>query len=114
MNITGTFNIPAQPLCDWIVTCVEGGSNYWCEELNIVRDGKPVSYQEASSYEGENWFISVIDAEESGEARATPQDVSAAFSARLTDTASLLDGSYDAGVADAPLQQAVHGDIIYG
>lgn len=96
-----------------MITAIEGGSEYWCEEIGFYNaEGKHMSY--------EDWFesgktIKVYDGD------ATSVETRRAFFANVDrlfpDWKEVFggeEGDYDASDADQFLQFGVFGEVIFG
>ena len=123
MKITLEYNVTGGQIANLMVTCFEGGANYWLNgvhEYVIYRPGPKTEPWYADPQTWENSFTIVFEGEEDGE--SWPFDNNS-----LQDGLKLLaemrpsifhrlfvDEDYDADDADVALQIILLGDIIYG
>jgi hypothetical protein len=113
--LTVTLTATPQMICDLFITAVEGGISYWCEELDLRKDGQPVSYQKAESFDGA-WTAKLTMIEDDGTADITPEKLAQAFALRPNEAAALIteNFAFDATAADNLIQCAAFGEIVYG
>jgi tryptophan synthase beta subunit len=108
-----TIEVSDQYCKDVLVTCVEGGSNYWAEFRNIKRDSElDVLELECRDKEDEDalWKMVTISDIRRGVEVATKAEFQVA--ARIKS--SILEDDNDAESSDVILQAAVFGEVIYG
>ncbi len=117
---TGDFSIRIKEIeisdqyCkDILVTCVEGGSNYWAEFRNVVRDTEldilECEVRDAED-DGEYWkTITIADIR-----RGVKIATSAEFKLHYTYKRMILEDDNDVISSDAVLQAAVFGTVVYG
>jgi hypothetical protein len=129
--ITTTLPITEQDLKDILVTCVEGGSNYWLRCRGTVRDGdlnylilnKPFDAETGKAFDltqyktdTEMMYRSAIDL--STIERGIRRMFEPGVMERRGDIRNALlsgdTGQIDAGDADAILQLGYFGEVIYG
>lgn len=113
--LTITLPVTSQMIADIFITAVEGGISYWCDELDLRKDGEQVSYQNAESFEGD-WTAKLTLGEDDGTAEITPEKLAQAFALRPSEAAQIItdDGGFDATSADNLIQCAAFGEIVYG
>ena len=116
------MEIDSELIGDIITTAFEGGSNYWISEVNVVGDFKEES---ASEHLASGGILQIIpddpveteDDDVDIEYKITTQDVVTAIETLLNTTHWTLEQlvtDFDAASADAILQQALFGEIVYG
>ena len=103
--------IPRQRIVDMFIGACEGGSNYWCKELDPFADkGDP--------YETMLDGFTLTDGESGKKHRITKQMISDAVrdfaQKEPRHFADMLSESDDATTADVFLQLCVFGEVIYG
>jgi hypothetical protein len=111
-------NLSSQRIADLIVTCIEGGSEYWVERIDL--HGK--DYSKKSTYEGTGWKLTVY-VDEGDEVVAYIFDKDAVqkgleylFSnERYHDFyKAITSDDFDAEDADCFLQASLFGELVYG
>lgn len=112
-----TTEVTPQQICDMFITAVEGGSAYWCSAMTFHKQGKPANYQHEGTFIGYVWHVFVLPSEKPDDEpyyQITPSSLALAFKAMPVRMNAVVDGSYDADDADALIQQAAFGDIVFG
>lgn len=114
MPLTAEIIVTEKMVCDLFITAIEGGSTYWCEEIDLRKDGQAVTYQREESFTGD--WTATVTPHEDDKAIITPETLQKAFSMRPEETALLVTESpaFDAITADTLIQCAAFGEIVYG
>lgn len=113
-----------------LVTCIEGGSNYWCQQI-LLKGERPIP--EAHGEEAGCPWYSVAFRAGALPLQVCPEDdatIALTLDAALNGLRLLVEGNHcnatirqdlldnkaaaDADTADAWLQLAVFGDLVYG
>jgi len=106
-----TLNIPDQRIVDLFVSACEGGSNYWCKEVNPL--GKA-----PGAYTAMLGGFTVVDGETGKSYEIGKAQIKKAlelFPAKAPNQfAEFLSENDDAATGDCFLQLCVFGDVIYG
>jgi hypothetical protein len=113
MIITTSFEITNQQIADLMTTAIEGGSNYWCDQILMLK-GQPVLkpwYADPLLY-GSPFELKV------GTKILTNDDLHRAMQQMAdeypTHFSDVVNDNPDADTADVFLQLAVLGEITYG
>ncbi len=129
-KVTREHEVTAQQICDLVVTAFEGGSNYWIDKarlgwpgaLDAMRIGLVLAkpwYATTALYETRDWSINVFVSEEDGKAyildRASAEHGLRILGAEYHDhLLEIIEDNADANTADAFLQCALFGEIVFG
>ena len=120
------IKVTPQQIADLMVTCVEGGSNYWCrsikpatpEMLAFASRGPWYADPKVYAQDGLVLVVEEIVSEVEGlteDHQVTVAQLVEGFAKRLSVLADILIEDYpDAAEADAWLQLAVLGEVRYG
>ncbi len=133
-KVTREHDITAQQICDLVVTAFEGGSNYWIEAADLAyptrsdevwqKRAKLESpwYASRDLYELPRWTIRITVSEEDEPAERfrelTRERVTIGLNILGTEyhdhLLEILEDNADADTADAFLQCALFGGIVFG
>lgn len=129
MKIAVQVEVSPQKMADWLVTAIEGGSNYWCNSIFLssesrqeykAKHGKKMEspwYSDPLLFETAFTVQIVYDDAPSGVVQKSLRDFIDAVSKVASQKPALfarLMEDYDASDADELFQQFVLGEVIYG
>lgn len=121
MQLLTTMEIPEQLVADLMVTVVEGGSTYWCQQISYASQPTKVRpwYSDPEFYKTP--FLVIVTDDEGDIHRVFQEQVLNGFRllsekmperfARIIDTNN---GQWDAEDADCWFQFVVMNEVIYG
>ena len=116
-NIKGNYEIEAEYVDDMITTAFEGGVNYWCDSVKVVKE---TSFEEPN-YDGfasqqltRHNELLIHDMEEDIWLRLTLSNFMTGLQKAVDKRGTNLLEDFDAEDADVIVQLAVFGDIVYG
>lgn len=122
---TKKIGLTEEDIKDILCSCIEGGSNYWCQIQNDGEEWDEVEKElpEDSTIEdcimalwGKGYVLHVVDVEEYGEYDITFENFLDAIQSVIDD--GTWDGEdvcdVDGCVGDCIMQYAVFGEVIYG
>jgi hypothetical protein len=99
-----------------MITAIEGGINYWAADVEVLNaKGENVSYQNEEVWGEHTWMVRGVDAEDP---ETTWSFTRADFLERIplapVYLADWLAEGEDADTADALIQNAAFGTLVYG
>ena len=122
---TKKIGLTEEDIKDILCSCIEGGSNYWCQIQNCGEQWDEVEKElpEDSTIEDcimtlwdKGYILHVIDVEEYAEYEISFDDFSRAIQSVIDD--GTWDGEdicdIDGAVGDCIMQYATFGEVIYG
>jgi hypothetical protein len=119
MQINVPITITGRRIADLMVTAIEGGSGYWCKQIDLragIATAKPW-YDDAQLYEG--LFSIALVTDEGEEVRITNEGLEKAFQLmaeqfQTSHWSDFLEENEDADTADVFLQLWAFGEVVYG
>jgi hypothetical protein len=122
LNINIKVTLSDSDIADILVTAFEGGINYWCGKVKMLKTSVPDEVWEAnekiiaSDFIGLGGTLKLFDAEDEDEtwelnAEKLKAGIEMYFSENGVDTDM---GDIDAEAADSIIQYALFGELVYG
>ena len=105
-----SIEITPQQMADLMITCCEGGTNYWAEWIEITSGGL---YSDPKTWEKPDWSIDVVH-DDGEQAIVTPASFAKLTIHGKQALMRLIEGDFDATDADVILQELCFGELIYG
>ena len=118
-NVTININFSDEQIDYWLSGAFEGGSNYWCESIEVKdNDYKGCKYASECVSKGGTIIVTLYDECEE-KAKITKKDISNALAWMSENKYTkcldrLLNDKYDADDSDVIFQVACFGKVIYG
>ncbi len=117
LAVTAQVGISRETLESLLVSAFEGGSNYWCKKVYVIK-GEHKDWLSADIAHGRIQTIGVFDAEDGKRYIAHTKDIPKAFEVMSKKYprhfADILKQDDDADTADVFFQCWVLGDAVYG
>jgi len=118
VEITHKFEVEKQHIRDLLITALEGGSNYWINEVKVL---EPEKFDESNQAQiiAAGGMIVIVD--EDDEPHVLTRDLFLSgikqYLSSCADSYRDMDDfvdSHDAGIADSVLQFAIFNEVIFG
>lgn len=109
-DLTSTRKVTSEQIDDVMVTALEGGITYWADEARVKKGHEPkTETQYASETLTHGGVLEIHDAEDGVWLTLTLECLLKALADQHFDF-----DNYDAYDADAAVQQAIFGEVVYG